>query len=162
MMNKTNFKTNLAALNTLIEGSKEWKINKVMYPGTEIADFELLVVNNPQKALEFATIAHNIWPSFNDKLKLVKYYSVITKRLNKYWSNYLGKWSTLDSALLSVENDLGKKYTPFIINQNENKLTFTQKALSKEESQRMYRALKFVQLFHENFNELYDQIKNVD
>jgi hypothetical protein len=161
-MNKTNFKTNLASLNTLIEGNKEWKINKIIYPDTEIADFELLVSQDALKALEFATIAHNIWPSFYARLKTAKYHSVITKRLNKYWVNYLGKWSNLDNTTLLVENDLGKKYTPFIINQGENKLTFNAKALSKEESQRMYRALKFVQLFHENFAELHEKIKNID
>lgn len=161
-MNKTNFKTNLLTLKALMNNSSEWKINKIIYPETEVADFELMVGENPEKALEFATLAHNIWPSFYNRLKTVKHHSVVTKRLNKYWNNYLGKWSVLDSSTLSIDNYAGKKYTPFIINKSERTLTFNVKASSKEETQRMYRALKFVQLFHENFNELNELIKNVD
>lgn len=160
-MNKTNFKQNLATLTALIDESN-WKINKVSYPNTEVADFELLVGQDVKKALEFAAITHNIWPSFNDRLKTVKYHSVITKRLNKYWTNYLGKWSSLDNTMLHVQTALGKTYTPFVVNQAENKLTFKTASVSKEESQRMYRALKFVQLFHENFHELSELIKNID
>lgn len=161
-MNKTTFKTNLLTLQALMENSSEWKINKMIYPNTEIADFELMVGSNPEKALEFATLAHNIWPSFYNRLKAVKHHSVVTKRLNKYWNNYLGKWTALDNTTLLVSNYAGKKYTPFIINKSTNALTFNEKATTKEETQRMYRALKFVQLFHENFHELSELIKNID